>query len=101
MEQHIKKVVIFIPTKKRHEEDLKAKKKQIGTIEKMKKVTKIIQGVEKEEQMKEIECNECRRAGFWWKQKCSLEVGAKFSEPEKVICPECKGTGKIKEEALN
>ena len=40
------------------------------------------------------ECKECRGAGFWWKQSCMLELGAKFSEPQKVICPVCKGTGK-------
>jgi len=41
------------------------------------------------------ECSECKGAGFWWEQKCELEVGARFSEPVKVICPKCNGTGKV------
>jgi DnaJ-class molecular chaperone len=42
-----------------------------------------------------MECLECRGSGFWWKQTCDLEVDAEFSEPEKIICPKCKGTGKV------
>jgi DnaJ-class molecular chaperone len=42
-------------------------------------------------------CEECRGAGFWWKQTAELEVGARFSEPEKIICPKCNGTGKIED----
>jgi len=34
-------------------------------------------------------CSECRGKGFWWKQKCKLELGAEFTEPEKIICPKC------------
>ena len=49
-----------------------------------------------EEEMRD--CEECRGVGFWWKQKCELEVGARFSEPEKIICPKCNGTGKVGEE---
>jgi len=45
--------------------------------------------------MKKEICNECRGAGFWWKQTAKLELGARFSEPEKIICPICKGVGKI------
>lgn len=47
------------------------------------------------EKMKD--CPECRGNGFWWRQTCEFEVNAKFSEPEKIICPKCKGTGKIEE----
>ena len=42
----------------------------------------------------EKNCDECKGHGFWWKQTCRLELYAKFSKPEKVICPKCKGTGK-------
>ena len=41
-----------------------------------------------------IECQECRGNGFWWKQTVPLELGARFSEPEKILCPKCNGTGK-------
>lgn len=37
-----------------------------------------------------IQCSECRGKGFWWKQTCRLELGAVFSEPEKIICPKCQ-----------
>lgn len=46
---------------------------------------------------KEEDCKECRGKGFWWTQTCELEVGAKFSEPKKVICPKCEGTGRIED----
>lgn len=41
------------------------------------------------------ECDECRGNGFWWKQTCELELGAEFSKPQKIICPKCKGIGKV------
>lgn len=49
--------------------------------------------------MTKIKCEECRGTGFWWRQTCEFEVGARFSEPVKVICPKCKGAGEL-EEAL-
>jgi DnaJ-class molecular chaperone len=42
-----------------------------------------------------MECLECRGSGFWWKQIANLEVGARFTELEKIICSKCKGTGII------
>ena len=53
-------------------------------------------GKEEVKEFYESECSECRGQGFWWKQKCKLELGAKFTEPKKIICPKCGGSGKFR-----